>query len=177
MTERNQQTVVNVNLTAPANVGVPAAQPTKSLGVAILLWWFLGLFGAHRFYLEREHAKTMLVIGVGGLVLSVVGVGLVALAAVGIWWMIDVFSLSKWVKGSVPAVSVPAEKPKDLQTCLLEEAEKRQGRLTVTQAVRATGESFADVKACLEEMHSSGYVDIDNQPETGVVVYVFDELT
>ncbi|MCE2454844.1 MAG: TM2 domain-containing protein [Gemmatimonadetes bacterium] len=84
-------------------------QPTKSIGVAILLWWFTGLFGGHRFYLEREHAKTMLALGIGGFVLlglGIVGllpflfVGAAVLAAVGVWELIDVFSLSRWVRES-----------------------------------------------------------------------------
>lgn len=33
----------------PENGPKPVAK--KSLGVAVLLWFFLGLFGAHRFYL------------------------------------------------------------------------------------------------------------------------------
>lgn len=77
----DEQTVVNVNLTV-------AAQPAKSLGMAILLWWFLGAFGGHRFYLERPHAKTMLILGV-----TVVG-----LAVTAVWCLIDIFRLSEWVR-------------------------------------------------------------------------------
>jgi len=50
----------------------------KSKGVAYLLWFFLGIFGAHRFYLEK--------IGTGILYLFTGGV-------FGIGWLIDLFTL------------------------------------------------------------------------------------
>ncbi|MDR1324507.1 MAG: TM2 domain-containing protein [Treponema sp.] len=50
----------------------------KSKGVAYLLWFFLGIFGAHRFYLEK--------IGTGILYLCTAGVA-------GIGWLIDLFTL------------------------------------------------------------------------------------
>ncbi|MDR0643557.1 MAG: TM2 domain-containing protein [Treponema sp.] len=54
----------------------------KSKGVAYLLWFFLGLFGAHRFYLEK--------IGTGVLYLLTGGV-------FGIGWIIDLFTLGNQV--------------------------------------------------------------------------------
>jgi TM2 domain-containing membrane protein YozV len=59
---------------------------------------------------------------------------------------------------------------------LLEEAEDRGGVLTVTQGVAATGLSFDRVEEVLTEMVASGYVDVDNHPQTGVVIYRFTEL-
>jgi len=50
----------------------------KSKGVAYLLWFFLGIFGAHKFYLEN--------IGIGILYLFTLGV-------FGIGWLIDLFTL------------------------------------------------------------------------------------
>jgi len=50
----------------------------KSKGVAYLLWFFLGIFGAHKFYLEK--------IGIGILYLLTGGI-------LGIGWVIDLFTL------------------------------------------------------------------------------------
>ena len=50
------------------------------------------------------------------------------------------------------------------------------GSLTVTQGVKATGLSFAEVEATLKEMLQSNYVRIGNDPISGVVTYYFDEL-
>ena len=187
------QTVVNVNLTAP----VPGAAPgmvllkPKSTGVALVLWLCFGGLGIHRFYLKRPHAKTMLILTLVGLALSVVIIGIPILFAIAIWVLIDLFFIAEWVaeynSGGTPGATAvvlaqqpqpaAAEEPKDLQTLLLHEAEKRDGRLTVTHGVMATGKTFKEVEACLGEMVSSGYVDVDNEPESGVVVYVFADMS
>ena len=59
----------------------------KSTGAAYLLWFFLGGFGAHRFYLGRTAS------GIAQLLLLLLGwiplfVGWFVL---GIWWLIDAF--------------------------------------------------------------------------------------
>lgn len=59
---------------------------------------------------------------------------------------------------------------------LLKAAESRGGKLSVTQGVMATGLSFQQVEALLNQMLKSGYVEISNDPETGIVVYDFKEL-
>lgn len=59
---------------------------------------------------------------------------------------------------------------------LIEAAESKGGILTVTQGVMFTGASFAEVEATLKEMYKSGYVKIDNDPNTGAVIYHFHEL-
>ncbi len=59
---------------------------------------------------------------------------------------------------------------------LLDAARARRGELSVTEGVLATGRSFKEVEAKLDEMCRSGYVDIGNREESGVVVYRFGEL-
>lgn len=59
---------------------------------------------------------------------------------------------------------------------LLRAAENRGGKLSVTQGVMATGLGFIEVESLLQEMLKSGYVDIGNDPETGIVLYEFKEL-
>lgn len=57
--------------------------PPKSVGMAYLLWFFLGLFGAHHFYLGK----------IGR------GVGyLVTLGWLGVGWIIDAFTLPAQVR-------------------------------------------------------------------------------
>lgn len=70
----------------------------------------------------------------------------------------------------------PSSDEGELMRRLLVEAEDRGGSLTVTQGVAATGLSFERVEETLGEMVASGYVDVGNHPESGVVLYRFTEL-
>ncbi|MCF4966318.1 hypothetical protein CV014_03980 [Nostoc sp. CMAA1605] len=76
----------------------------------------------------------------------------------------------------VVATQVHVPKGNDLMIRLIEVAESRGGSLTVTQGVKATGASFAEVETALKEMFKSGYVKIDNDPISGAVTYYFHEL-
>ena len=188
-----QNTVVNVQVGAPPAgqvAGIPPANQ-KSTGVAFVLWFLFGTLGGHRFYLNRPHAAVMLILWILSAPLAFVVVGFFLWGGLLIWALVDAFSIQKWVQeyntglmsgGMLPAAAAPAavapeERPKDLSIRLLEEAKKRRGRLTVTQGVVATEEPFAEVEKCLQGMVDSGYVDVENEPESGVVVYVFDEMT
>jgi hypothetical protein len=46
----------------------------------------------------------------------------------------------------------------------------------VTAGVMETGMPFADVERVLQMMVDSGYVYVDNDVETGVIMYVFKEI-
>ena len=59
---------------------------------------------------------------------------------------------------------------------LLHAAEERRGTLSVTQGVMATGLGFSAIESLLQEMVRTGYVEVGNDPETGVVIYEFKEL-
>jgi len=64
----------------------------KSTGVAYLLWFFLGGFGGHRFYLGKTgSAVLMLILFILGWVTLVVYIGAILLIAVGIWLLVDAF--------------------------------------------------------------------------------------
>lgn len=65
---------------------------SKSVGVAYLLWLFLGGFGAHRFYLgQTGTAVAQLILMLIGVATAIVGVGFILMAIVGFWVLIDAF--------------------------------------------------------------------------------------
>ncbi len=64
----------------------------KSTGAAYLLWFFLGGFGAHRFYLgQTGTAIAQLVLFVLGWLTFIVVIGMFLLIALGIWLLVDAF--------------------------------------------------------------------------------------
>jgi predicted transcriptional regulator len=60
---------------------------------------------------------------------------------------------------------------------LAQAAQKKGGKLSVTQAVIETGITFEQVETTLQEMVKKGYVMVDNHPTSGVVIYDFLELS
>jgi hypothetical protein len=70
----------------------------------------------------------------------------------------------------------PRRTDNELMLALLRAAQQRGGRLSVTEGVLETGEPFASVEQLLKTMVNSGYVYMDNDPTTGVVLYVFKEI-
>ena len=152
-------------------------------GLGYLLWCgsFVGLAGLHRIYLGKY--------GTGILWMLTFGLG-------GVGQIFDLLAMKKLVRdanirdGYLPhprwaaelnrMVRAPAELPgppaKPLRHQLLEAAMELGGELSVTEGVAATGASFDDVENTLVELLHTGYVDIDNRPDSGVIVYRFTEL-
>jgi hypothetical protein len=64
----------------------------------------------------------------------------------------------------------------ELMLQLLRASQKHGGRLSVTQGVIETGVLFGDVERVLQSLVKSNYVYVDNDPATGVLVYVFKEI-
>ena len=84
MSDHNRNEAVRSQMMYDAN--------RKSSGVAYLLWFFLGGFGAHRFYLgEVGTGAAQLGLWLGGLLLLIVGIGFFLWFALGIWWIVDAF--------------------------------------------------------------------------------------
>lgn len=66
----------------------------KSIGVAYLLWFFVGSLGAHNFYLGRKGiAITQLVLFVLGLLTSIIYVGVALLMVLWVWVLVDAFMI------------------------------------------------------------------------------------
>lgn len=161
-------------------------------GPAYALWclFFVGLAGLHRIYMGKY--------GTGILWLLTFGL-------FGIGQFIDLFRMKGLVLDSnvregylphprwahlvpppaapttVPAPAKVAAEPPEPESSrrmrrLLEAARQHGGRLTVTEGVEATGLPFPEIEETLRDMVASGYVDVDNAPDTGVVIYRFLEI-
>lgn len=73
----------------------------KSMLLAYLLWWFLGFFGAHRFYMGRTNSAVwMLVLGLAALPLTLIIIGWLMMAGVFAWWVVDAFQIPSWVRSA-----------------------------------------------------------------------------
>lgn len=150
-----------------------------SAGVAFGLWLacLFGLCGVHRFYLRKP--------GTGILWLLTFGL-------LGIGQLVDLVRLRDLVEDenilaegrkrralareearALPPASLPEP---DLRQSLLKAAAARGGNLSVAQGVMASGKTFEEVEAALDEMAKKGYADIDNDPKSGVVIYKFGDL-
>ncbi|MHC4991534.1 MAG: TM2 domain-containing protein [Planctomycetota bacterium] len=71
----------------------------KSGAAAYLLWFFLGGFGAHRFYMGRTgSAFGMMGLCIASMVLSAFVIGLIGFPVLFVWWVIDAFKINKWLQ-------------------------------------------------------------------------------
>jgi TM2 domain-containing membrane protein YozV len=139
----------------------------NKVGTAYMLWLggLVGLAGLHRLY--NGQIRT----------------GLLWLFTFGLFGFGQLFDLL-WIPSLVaartgqlsplPTISLPERNLAIVD--LLKAAELRGGKLSVTQGVMATGIGFLEVETLLRQMAATGYVEIGNDPDTGVVVYEFKEL-
>lgn len=153
----------------------------ESIGYGLWCLFLFGLGGVHRIYLGKY--------GSGILYLLTWGL-------FGIGQFVDLFRMKGLVRdanireGYLPHPRLagrlgsqsqqhPAQLPprQNTQQVMLRAAQANGGALTVTQGVVATGLTFEQVEEVLREMVAKGYVDVDNAPNSGVVVYRFPELT
>ncbi|OCR00376.1 hypothetical protein BCD67_12740 [Oscillatoriales cyanobacterium USR001] len=156
----------------------------KNLGLSYALWagWLIGFSGLHRIY-NGKIGTGLLWLFTGGLL----GIGQL-LDLLLIPSMVDEENANIRAKLGISATGVPQhyqgqiaevlvkETPEQLTVKLLKAAYNRGGKLSVTQGVMATGATFAEVEATLRELLKTGYVSIDNDPATGIVIYDFHEL-
>lgn len=77
------------------------ANEGKSIAAAYFLWALCGLFGGHRFYLEKTgSAIVMLLLALTGWFTAAIFIGLLPLLIVGIWVIIDAFLIPRMVRAS-----------------------------------------------------------------------------
>lgn len=73
-------------------------RPAKEVGIAYLLWLFLGTVGGHRFYLGRTGtAVTQALLSLVGWGTSWLLIGFAFLAVVWIWVIVDAFLIPAMV--------------------------------------------------------------------------------
>ncbi len=154
-----------------------------SKNTALLMWfaWIFGFAGIHRIYLGKP---------VTGIIY------LLTWGLLGVGQVIDLLTMRSLVEGANrrelggtaprqltsglgywPQPQAPSVDPTELARLKLLEAAKSHGnQISVTQGVMATGKTFAEVEAILDEMAKSGYVGIGNDDVTGAVVYTFGQL-
>src|SRR5215204_2579405 len=70
----------------------------KWVAVSYLLWFFLGMFGGHRFYNGRTgSAVAQLLMTIFGFIfLAAFGLGLLLLIPVWVWMIVDAFLIPGW---------------------------------------------------------------------------------
>lgn len=174
---------------APAPVvhdAMPDSDGMYKEGIGWGLWclWMFGLAGVHRIYMGKYGSGILWLLTWG-----LFGVG----------QFVDLFRMKALVReanireGYLPhprlaerlqapasagaASSMTALPPRqNVQQLLLKAAQGNGGALTVTQGVVTTGLTFEQVEGILRDMVAKGYVDVDNAPNSGVVVYRFPEL-
>ena len=182
MSERTENLPVNVNVSVPVPQLSDEAPYSSALGYGLWCACLAGACGIHRFYLGK----------VGSGVLWLLTFGLF-----GIGQLVDLFQMKSLVRdanireGRIPHPRQLADsrarigagepepgrsRPQNMRQQLLQAAVGNGGELTVSQGVLATGRTFEQVEKTLNEMVDKGYVDVDNAPGTGVVVYRFPDL-
>ncbi len=142
------------------------------------LFFVTGLAGIHRIYLGKYGTGiiwllTMGLFGIGQFVDLFRMKTLVREANVREGYLPHPRQMKRMQGGPPSAQLAPTQ---NLQQILLKAAQANGGALTVTQGVVSTGLTFEQVEEILGQMVTKGYVDVDNAPNSGVVVYRFPEL-
>lgn len=155
----------------------------KDKSIAYMLWaaCFLGVCGLQRLYCGK--------IGTGLLYLFTFGI-------FGVGQLIDLFTIPSMVEdannrlfvggmraaqlaGGVGLAALPGRRQprttEEFQVALVQAAEEHGGKLTIAEAVAATGRGFKEVQRQLNEMAVNGFIETDSD-DSGTVFYRFPGL-
>jgi len=116
-----------------------------------------------------------------GLVVAGVGVGLIVMLSLP-WLLVAVPVTATLIMFGAALVlrkqqHVAAQRiPQTLEAKLLDHAAAAAGRVTAVTAARALAVPIDEASEALDKLAQSGHVDIDNDVDTGVVVYVFPDF-
>lgn len=80
--------------------GNPVGDPVVSTLLTYVVWFFLGVFGGHRFITGRVFTGLLMLLlhGLGWLTIWLFGIGLVFWIPLGIWWLLDALLIPGWVR-------------------------------------------------------------------------------
>ena len=72
----------------------------KSIGIALLLWFFLGIFGVHRFYMgDYKYGRWQLILSIIGFLTLIVLIGIPILIGVVVWVLYDLVVIFRFFEG------------------------------------------------------------------------------
>lgn len=158
----------------------------NNIGYSYLFWaaCLLGLSGCHRIYNGKIFTGivwlfTYGLFGVGQFIDLLLIPGMVEEHNAKVRARLGTSDQGLPLYQSSGAIAVKTYAPKNreqLMVALLKAASTKGGKLSVTQGVMATGASFTEVEETMKEMLITGYVSVDNHPNTGIVIYDFHEL-
>jgi TM2 domain-containing membrane protein YozV len=160
-------------------------QGHKKVVVSYILWaaGFMGVSGLHRLYNGKIFTGllwfcTFGLFGVGQFLDVFFVPGMAEQHQLKLWAKYGYGPYSSPLQtGPGVTETLPPLTPEQKMVKLLHAASQHQGQLSVTKAVMETGLGFEETEALLKDMVKKGYVGITNHPDTGVVIYHFDELT
>jgi len=164
----------------------------EGLGYALWCLFFVGLAGIHRIYLGKYGTGILWLLtfglfGIGQLVDLFNMKKLITEANVRAGYLPhprivqqlegSVRELARELaSGESPLAGVDDRSRGSLRHRLLKAAMENDGAISVTEGVAATDETFEEVEKTLRELVRTGYVDVDNAPDTGVIIYRFTEF-